>query len=475
MIKKQLAILMLVLAAAPAGAWWNCSWDYRLPVTVSKGPGAALVDYQVRVNLNALNTPPQFNWSLLGSDLRAVAPNDTTLISYSIEQWNATARTAVIWIRVPSIPAGNTTVYLYFGAPPGTPAGSTITTFTEPGLKFHTRNSTVDPNSRATAEAAFAAANPSTLGYGCTFISAYTGVTNVGLFSPPSRNGDFGLFAEVFFEVTPAQAGLWRFRYGADFGRGGGLYVDDIALDEKWNVDLWWANNWNNTSQILQGSINLSAGIHSLRILGFEGCCDGGLTAQFQRPGGSWLALSLANIPLASRKCPVVEPTVAVGPVQISNCPELTVTRTTQAFSDPLNNTTNQKSIPGAVMLNITNVRNSSAGTADSGSLVITEAIPPNMALRVVDFNGATAGPVQFTNGSPPSGLSYTFVTLGNTSDDLAFSNNNGATYSYTPVADTNGTDLAVTNIRINPKNVFLGSAGAGDPQANFAFKLVVQ
>ncbi|MDH5501376.1 MAG: hypothetical protein OEY72_09795, partial [Gammaproteobacteria bacterium] len=113
--------------------------------------------------------------------------------------------------------------------------------------------------------------------------------------------------------------------------------------------------------------------------------------------------------------------------------------------------------------------------TADSGSLVITEAIPPNMALRVVDFNGATAGPVQFTNGSPPSGLSYTFVTLGNTSDDLAFSNNNGATYSYTPVADTNGTDLAVTNIRINPKNVFLGSAGAGDPQANFAFKLVVQ
>jgi hypothetical protein len=52
------------------------------------------------------------------------------------------------------------------------------------------------------------------------------------------------------------------------------------------------------------------------------------------------------------------------------------VTRTTQSFSDPQNLTTNQKSIPGAVMLNVTNVRNSGPGPADSGSIVITEAIP---------------------------------------------------------------------------------------------------
>jgi hypothetical protein len=279
----------------------------------------------------------------------------------------------------------------------------------------------------------------------------------------------------VCFEETPAQAGIWRFRNGADFGRGGGLYLDDAAHDEKWTVDLWWANNWNNTSQILQGSLNLAAGTHSLRILGFEGCCDGGLTAEFQRPGGPWLALALSNIALASRKCPVVEPTVAFGPSQSGTCLNLTVTRTTQSFSDPLNLTTNQKSIPGAVMLNVTNVRNSGPGPADSGSIVITEAIPANMALRVVNFDGATAGPVRFTNGTPPSGLSYTFVSLGNSGDDVAFSNNNGASFNYTPVADANGTDLAVTNIRINPKSIFLGNTGAGDPRADFSFKLVVQ
>jgi hypothetical protein len=82
---------------------------------------------------------------------------------------------------------------------------------------------------------------------------------------------------------------------------------------------------------------------------------------------------------------------------------------------------------------------------------------------------------VRFTNGTPPSGLTYTFVSLGNAGDDVSFSNNNGATYTYTPVANANVTDHAVTNIRINPKSTFLGNTGLGDPQANFAFKLVVR
>jgi hypothetical protein len=377
---------------------------------------------------------------------------------------------------MPTIPNGNTTVFVYFGGPAGTSTSSSVSTFTETGLKIHTRNSTADPTSRTTAETAFAAASPNAIGYGCAIVTSYTGITNTGLFGgPPSGDPNFGLYAEVFFEVTPAQAGVWQFRYGADFGRGGGLYVDDIALDEKWNSDLWWNNTWTDNSQILVGSINLSAGTHSLRILGFEGCCDGGLTAEFQRPGGPWLPMAVNNISLASRKCAATEPTVTFGAVLISPCPDLTVTRTTQSFSDPLNNTSNQKSIPGAIMLNTTNVRNSAPGTADSGSVVITEAIPANMALRVLNFDGSTAGPVRFTNGTPLSGLTYTFTSLGNTGDDVSFSNNNGATYTYTPIANANGVDLAVTNIRINPKGTFLGSTGGNDRQANFAFKLVVQ
>jgi hypothetical protein len=37
-IRKQLAILLLVLAAAPAGAWWNSSGNYRKPLTIGQSP-----------------------------------------------------------------------------------------------------------------------------------------------------------------------------------------------------------------------------------------------------------------------------------------------------------------------------------------------------------------------------------------------------------------------------------------------------
>ena len=196
---------------------------------------------------------------------------------------------------------------------------------------------------------------------------------------------------------------------------------------------------------------------------------------QFQRPGGSWQTLSLTNIPLHSRRCPITsEPNVTFGGVETGSCPRLTVTRTTQTLSDPLNNTSNPKAIPGATIVNITVVTNSGPGPVDANSFVVTEAIPPDAALRVVDFDGASAGPVQFMSGVPSSGLTYTFVALGNAGDDLAFSNNNGATFNYTPVPDANGADASVTHIRINPKNAFAGNGG-GNKTATFSFKTVVR
>ena len=475
MFVRKLVLLTLILMPISGLAWWDCDWSYRFPVTISKPSGPPLIDNQIRLNLNAGNVPAQFDWSLLGDDLRLVDDDDQTELAYFIEQWDSGGQTAVVWVQIPSIPGGGKTIYIYFGAPPGAPAASTPSVFSEPGLKFHTRRSTVDPVNRATAEAAFDAASDNVSGYGCTFISDYTGVNNSSVFGPPNRDTDIGLFAEVFFEVTPAEAGTWQFRYGADFGLGGGLYVDDIALDEDWNSDLWWALDWNNTSEILQGSINLAPGTHSLRILGFEGCCDGGLTAQFQRPGGPWLAVSLANIPLVSRVCPIVQPTVVFGPGEIGSCPVLTVTRSTQAIFDPINNITNPKSIPGGIVLNTVITSNSGDGSVDAGTFIITEAIPANMALRVTDFDGVTAGPIQFSDGSPASGLTYSFIALGNISDDVSFSNDSGASYTYTPSPDASGVDLAVTNIRITPQATFLGNTGSGDPSASFAFKTVVQ
>ena len=78
-------------------------------------------------------------------------------------------------------------------------------------------------------------------------------------------------------------------------------------------------------------------------------------------------------------------------------------------------------------------------------------------------------------DGSIPSGLTYTFVALGDVSDDVAFSDDGGATFDYTPTADANGVDAAVDSIRINPKGRFAGSTITGDPSAEIIFKAVVQ
>ena len=101
---------------------------------------------------------------------------------------------------------------------------------------------------------------------------------------------------------------------------------------------------------------------------------------------------------------------------------------------------------------------NSGAGMADADSLIITDPMPTNVRLRVVDFDVSTSGPVRFSDGSPTSGLTYTFTSLTSTTDDVEFSDDGGLTYTYVPVPDVSGLDVSVTHIRILPKGSLQGS-----------------
>ncbi|MEM8815133.1 MAG: CCXG family PEP-CTERM protein [Pseudomonadota bacterium] len=475
-MKRTLLFVTTLLFAFPAFAWWDCAWDYRFAVDIAPPPGPPLTDYEVRLDLNAGLVPAEFDWSSGGDDLRAIDQDNLTELVLFVESWDEFAETATVWVRVPVLSAAGRRIYLYFGGPAGTASASSLLTFTETGLRFNTRNSGADPVNRASAEAAFDAAPVNTPGYGCAIIDSYTGVSNRSLFAPPNRNTNIALFAEAFFEVSAADAGVWEFRYGADFGRGGGLYVDDVALEEAWNTDLWWANNWNNASEVLQGSISLSAGSHNIRIIGFEGCCDGGLTAQFRRPGGAWQALAVANLNLVSRQCPTsAEPALSFAAGETANCAVLGVERSSQTLFDPVNNASNPKAVPGALMLNRIELTNTGPGSVDASSVVITEAIAVESRLRVIDFDGATAGPLQFVDGALASGLTYSFVSLSDPTDDLAFSNDGGLSFNYTPVPDVNGIDPAVTHIRITPQGVFQAAGAGGVPAANFLFQTGVQ
>lgn len=155
--------------------------------------------------------------------------------------------------------------------------------------------------------------------------------------------------------------------------------------------------------------------------------------------------------------------------------PSLTTILSRPLVSDPSNGTSNPKAIPGAVLLYSLNVRNGSAGYPDSNSVSIVQSVPAQASLFVRDLGAAGSGPVAFAQGAPSSGLSYSYSSLASATDDIAFSNNGGASFGYVPVADSTGYDPAVTHIRVTPKGVFAGASGSGSPGFTISYRVKVK
>jgi len=148
--------------------------------------------------------------------------------------------------------------------------------------------------------------------------------------------------------------------------------------------------------------------------------------------------------------------------------PNIMVLKTVQNHWDPVNGTVNARAIPGGQMLYTLLVANSGAGSSDADSIVITDPIPLQSSLLVA------ANPVSFADGSPASGLSFTWGGLASLTDDVQFSNNGGITFDYIPTADANGADQAVTHLRITPRGSFSPSDGSNNPNFNLTFKVII-
>lgn len=160
----------------------------------------------------------------------------------------------------------------------------------------------------------------------------------------------------------------------------------------------------------------------------------------------------------------------ATNTVTVADLPSLTVVKSVQTVSDPVNGTTSPKIIPGSVMQYTVQVINSGAGSADAGTMVVTDAIPVNTVMCVA--NTCSNPPVAFTcSSTPPCGLSYAYGT------DVTYSNQagGGAPYSYPPSPDANGFDANVTGVRINPTGAFNGASGGNNSTFSLIFKVKVK
>lgn len=145
------------------------------------------------------------------------------------------------------------------------------------------------------------------------------------------------------------------------------------------------------------------------------------------------------------------------GTVTVSGGSGLRVDKTLTVISDPTASGI-PKAIPGAEVEYRITVTNDGSNSIELDSIVIDDALPGELLYLL----GNPAAPVAFSDGSPSSNLTFTFASLASLTDDVAFSNDGGATF-VTPVVAADGSDATVPRInfiRLNPKGTMPGNAG---------------
>jgi len=153
----------------------------------------------------------------------------------------------------------------------------------------------------------------------------------------------------------------------------------------------------------------------------------------------------------------------------------LVIVKSLLTISDPVNGAVNPRAIPGAVVEYTVVVTNQGAGASDANSIHLSDFVPANSDLVVANIGGAGSGPVAFTQGSPTSGLTYTFTSLASLADSLEFSSDGGTTWTYVPTPNGNGVDSAVTHLRVSPTGAFAAKVGVTGPSFTIRFRIRVE
>ena len=141
---------------------------------------------------------------------------------------------------------------------------------------------------------------------------------------------------------------------------------------------------------------------------------------------------------------------------------DLLVSKNSVTFNDPINLSTNSKTIPDADVEYTIGVVNRDSTSPDLDTVIITDDIPVSMRLCVTTAC-LTRGPVIFDDSGSP-------VRTGLSLGAVEYSNDGGTSYAYTPVPDGDGLDIAANAVCINPDGVLTTIAPAGSPSFELRF-----
>jgi len=102
---------------------------YRRRVRITELSGNTLTDYQIKIEIGA-GDPIWKHARSAGEDIRFCYYPEENMIPYWIEKFDPVAEEAIIWVKVPSIPANSEIeIYMYYGNPEVASASDGFATF----------------------------------------------------------------------------------------------------------------------------------------------------------------------------------------------------------------------------------------------------------------------------------------------------------------------------------------------------------
>jgi uncharacterized repeat protein (TIGR01451 family) len=171
--------------------------------------------------------------------------------------------------------------------------------------------------------------------------------------------------------------------------------------------------------------------------------------------GGNWLAQVISNEGTEGTISHQRNATLVVSPASLS------VNKTVQTMSDPVNGASVPYNLPGATLQYTIRISNDGIGNADTDTVVMTDPVPANAQLCVTTVSNCVAP--AFVDGTTASGLSaaafeYSFVSGATACDNASF-------IGTSPTPNANGYDANVTCIRQRPTGSMNGSSAFFDIQ----------
>lgn len=98
--------------AAVAG-WYNVSWAYRKPITITNN-GSQQTNYQIRVTVDTASLISSGKLQSDCDDIRFAGTDGTTNLAY-FEEYGCNTSSTLYWVTVDTIAAGSSTIYMYYG------------------------------------------------------------------------------------------------------------------------------------------------------------------------------------------------------------------------------------------------------------------------------------------------------------------------------------------------------------------------